>query len=226
VYGKLPTLFEVDTLHSEIFPAGQPFKCLYAIHALREYILEQSRKVGCSCITWPEITTHRSQGTANDAALTRAISLIVSAISDQDVLLQCATDDLRDYLALQMITCLVDFLRGIHVTPINRALLTLKEPLLPMSIAPFLNETLLQRLLQLLYDAKTTQTARNSAHLTCRSFEAMLEASSHNPEFWRAFSAHMCNTPLLRQLVFEDSRTAVRKSIIKQIGAKCAFSPR
>lgn len=44
--------------------------------------------------------------------MTRAISLVVATISDQDVLLDCPTNDLRDYLALQIISCLVDFLRG------------------------------------------------------------------------------------------------------------------
>lgn len=193
VYGKLTAQFEADTTHSEIFPAGQPFKCLYAIHALREYIKEQSRK-----------------GTTNEAAMTRAISLVVATISDQDVLLDCPTNDLRDYLALQIISCLVDFLR---------------EPLLPISVAPHLDETLLQRLLFLLYDAKSIESTQNSAQLTCASFEAILEASTHGPEFWRAFSAHLSSTPLLRELLFEDRRPAVRKSIVKQVMAKCTYSP-
>jgi hypothetical protein len=74
--------------------------------------MEQSRKVSFLRHHHTLVSTHRLQGTTNDSALTKAIALIVAAISDQEVLLHCATDDLRDYLALQMINCLVDFLRG------------------------------------------------------------------------------------------------------------------
>ena len=38
--------FDADTSHSEIFPLAQPFKSLYAIHALKEYIVGQTQKVG------------------------------------------------------------------------------------------------------------------------------------------------------------------------------------
>jgi ubiquitin carboxyl-terminal hydrolase 34 len=49
----------------------------------------------------------------NETALTRAVSLIVAALSDRDVLDHCASDDLRDCLALHLIDCLVHFLKGI-----------------------------------------------------------------------------------------------------------------
>jgi ubiquitin carboxyl-terminal hydrolase 34 len=68
--------------------------------------------------------------------------------------------------------------------------------------------------------------AQNSAHLTWRSFEAIVEASTHSPDFWDVTSAHLSATPLLRELVFEDPRPMVRKSIVKQIVAKCTYSPR
>jgi ubiquitin carboxyl-terminal hydrolase 34 len=45
VYERLLRDFDTDTLHSEIFPLGQPFKSLYAIHALKEYIVGQTQKV-------------------------------------------------------------------------------------------------------------------------------------------------------------------------------------
>ena len=47
VYDRLLRDFDSDTVsHSEIFPLGQPFKSQYAIHALQEYIISQSQKVG------------------------------------------------------------------------------------------------------------------------------------------------------------------------------------
>lgn len=36
--------FESDTAHTDIFPIGKPFKSLYAVHSLRQYIV-QSPKV-------------------------------------------------------------------------------------------------------------------------------------------------------------------------------------
>lgn len=45
VHERLLRDFDTDTPHSEIFPLGQPFKSLYAIHALKEYIISQTQKV-------------------------------------------------------------------------------------------------------------------------------------------------------------------------------------
>ena len=60
----------------------------------------------------PVRSADTEQGSVNEYALTRAISLIVSAISDRDVLSHCESDELRDCLALHLIDCLVIFLRG------------------------------------------------------------------------------------------------------------------
>ncbi|KAF4629829.1 hypothetical protein G7Y89_g8311 [Cudoniella acicularis] len=181
------------TSYSEIFPQGQPFKLLYVIHALREYITSQSQK-----------------GPVSGEALTRAISLVVAAISDKDVLGNCTSDDLRDCLALHLIDCLVQFL---------------KEPLLPTTIAPYLNEVLLERLLHLLYNARLVSSNQNSSQLTWRAFEAILEASLHNVEMWNSFATHLKNSTLLCDLLLEDPRPVIRKSVGKQVVNKCTFSP-
>jgi ubiquitin carboxyl-terminal hydrolase 34 len=45
-YEHLQQKFDSDAVsYVEIFPQRQPFKSLYAIHALREYIATQSQKV-------------------------------------------------------------------------------------------------------------------------------------------------------------------------------------
>ncbi|KAN0095287.1 ubiquitin C-terminal hydrolase-like protein [Hyaloscypha variabilis] len=193
VYERLMRDFDTDTSHSEIFPTGQPFKSLYAIHALKEYIVGQTQK-----------------GSVNETALTRAISLIIAALSDRDVLDHCASDDLRDCLALHLIDCFVHFM---------------KEPIPPASIAPYLNDILLQRLLQLLHDAKGIQSSQNSVHLTWRSFEAILEGCIHNPELWSHFASYLASNTLLRELLLDDPRPLIRKSVAKHIVSKCTFSP-
>lgn len=46
VYGKLLTALGDDSTSSvDIFPLGQPFKCLYAIYAIREHLASQLREV-------------------------------------------------------------------------------------------------------------------------------------------------------------------------------------
>ncbi|RDL38126.1 Cysteine proteinase [Venustampulla echinocandica] len=194
VYDRLLTDFDSEaTSYTEIFPQGQPFKSLYAIHTLREYIAGQSQKGG-----------------VKSSAMARAISLVVAAISDPDVLGSSGSEELRDCLALHLIDCLVQFL---------------KEPILPVSIAPYLNETLQERLLQLLYDTKSAATTPNSVHLTWSIFEALLEASLHNSDLWNSFVSHLKRKSLLRDLLLEDPRPVIRKSVVKQIVNKCTFTP-
>lgn len=45
VYDRLLRDFESDMPHSEIFPVGQPFKSLYAVHSLKQYIASKSQTV-------------------------------------------------------------------------------------------------------------------------------------------------------------------------------------
>jgi ubiquitin carboxyl-terminal hydrolase 34 len=95
VYSKLLTAFENDnTPCTEIFPLGQPFKCLYAIHALREHLAARSR-----------------EGLMDTATLSRSVGLIVSAITTREVLDSCVDDDLKSFLALHLTECLTKLLR-------------------------------------------------------------------------------------------------------------------
>jgi len=112
VYDRLLKEFSSDTPHSEIFPLGQPFKSLYAINSLREYLTSQSQKVSVANYFETRILFNFPKGSVNETALTRAISLIISAISDKDVLDHCTSDDLRDCLALHLIDCFVQLLKG------------------------------------------------------------------------------------------------------------------
>ncbi|KAK0118696.1 hypothetical protein ONS96_011784 [Cadophora gregata f. sp. sojae] len=192
VYDRMLESFESDATHSEIFPAGQPFKSLYAVHSLKQYIAQSAK------------------GTVSDVTLTRAISLIVAAVSDLNVLDQCGSDDLKDVLALHMIDCLLQFL---------------KEPVLPTSVAPYLDDSLLNRLLSFLYAAKEVQASQNSLHLTARSFEAILEASIHNLAFWDLFVSHLHSSTLLQDLVLKHPQQFIRKNATKQIVTKSSFIP-
>ncbi|CZT00238.1 related to DFFRY protein [Rhynchosporium graminicola] len=179
VYDRMLEDFASDVTYTEIFPAGKPFKSLYA-------------------------------GTNRDAALTRAISLIVAAISDPTIVDQCDSDDLKEGLALHMIDCLLQYL---------------KEPVLPISAAPYLDTALFKRLLSFLYAATPVRVSQSSQYLTARSFESMLEASIHNISFWEHFLAHMQGSTLLEDLVLKHPQQFIRKNATKQILTKSAGVP-
>ncbi len=110
--------FQSDSVsHREIFPLGQPFKSLYAIHALREYLSSRRRS-----------TTPIQRQVDQDAiqiaikeyskALTRGMSLTIAAISDYEVIRRCASQELQIFLSTTLVESLVQ---------------TLKDPLLPLS---------------------------------------------------------------------------------------------
>lgn len=71
-----------------------------------------------------------------------------------------------------------------------------------------------------------SETSQNSVHLTWRSFEAILDASSHSLELWNSFASHLESECLLRELLLDDSRPAIRKSVVKHVTQKCGSNPR
>ncbi|KAF8857285.1 ubiquitin C-terminal hydrolase-like protein [Acephala macrosclerotiorum] len=156
------------------------------------------------------VSTQSKQAALKETLLLRAIQLLVAAISDPDVLDQCGSDNLKDCLALHLLDCFIKLL---------------KESPLPSSLATLLNDTLLKRLLQLLYGAMKSETSQNSVHLTWRSFEAILDASSHSLELWNSFASHLESECLLRELLLDDTRPAIRKSVVKHVIQKCGSTP-
>lgn len=112
IYDRILRDFDSKKAYSEIFPRGQPFKSLYAVHALRQHINSQSNKVHTLQILLLVGDADMDKGAVDEAILTRAVSLIVSAISDPGVLRECANDELRDCLALHLIDCFVQLLKG------------------------------------------------------------------------------------------------------------------
>lgn len=191
VYEHLLNSFSSNTSYLEIFPIGQPFKSLYAIHSLREFI-------GLS---------FQKKGHADETNLSRAISLIVAAISDKTVLNGCANSELNNALTLQLLDCLI---------------LLLKEPIPPPSLSSLLNEKFLNHLLDILTYSRKTQDPKAN-HVTSMSFEAIIESSINNVHFWNSALLHFQNTPLLRELLLENPQVLIRKSTAKLIIDKCSL---
>lgn len=133
---------------------------------------------------------------------------------------------MRESLALHLIDSFIDFLKGIFCPRHLTHLLIVVEPVLPDSVAPYLTDALLSRLLSILYDAKPAVHSLHSNSLTWRCFEAILEASLNNVDLWALFKEHIKRNSLLGDLLIEEPRMSIRKSVAKQIITKCTVNQR
>ena len=199
--------FQTDSVsHRDIFPVGQPFKCLYAVHALRELLAARRRSAGpLQRSTDPE----RAQAATAEYAggLAKVLSLMVAALCDDEVINRCTSQELRIVLS----TSLVDSL--VHV---------LKDPLQPGPALGGSDVKLATRLLEILSattDAPPTETSTRLIHLT---FQALLECCLTSRAFWTAFQQQL-KPSLLGNLLLRDLRPAVRKLTAKLIGEKVSY---
>ena len=156
----------------------------------------------------------------------RALTLVVEAISDKDILNQCPTENLRDHLANQLIESLLDLIRGefFHIDLLYCVFSWCKAPSLPSSVTPHFDELLLERLFQLLRMAISAPATQETVLLTCRSFEAILEISMLSASFWSSVEKHMLNSTILRELILDDPVSSVRKTATKLIMDRCLFA--
>lgn len=53
------------------------------------------------------------QGSVDEAVFDRAMTLLVAAVSDPDVLDRCATEDVRHCLAMNLVSSFASLLKGI-----------------------------------------------------------------------------------------------------------------
>lgn len=95
-----------STSYLEVFPLGQPFRCLYAIHALGEYADSAQRQHD------PPHVDGAPPTVAYMGAMERAMTLVLAAISDPDVIDRCPAGHLKSQLSLQLMSSLVDHLLG------------------------------------------------------------------------------------------------------------------
>ena len=193
--------------HKEIFPLGQPFRSLYAIHALREYLSSRRR------LTTPlqRLANQDAAQTATNEyadALARALSLTIAAICDHEVIQRCASQDLQVFLS----TTLVDSL--VHV---------LKDPLHGGLDLSGIDAVLLKRLVQILTFALGVPPTETSTRLIQLTFQSILECCSASRSFWEAFREHESVSELLGNLLLQDWRSIVRKISAKLIGEKVSY---
>lgn len=100
------------TSYQDIFPLGQPFKCLYAIHALREYLSTRRLKTQVLQVSSQDTDTQQKTALEQHNALLKAMSLLVGAICDPEIVMQCPSEALQVSLSLQLVESFLQLLKG------------------------------------------------------------------------------------------------------------------
>ncbi|KAI1103786.1 hypothetical protein F4804DRAFT_309190 [Jackrogersella minutella] len=199
----LTTFENPATSYRDVFPFGQPFKSLYALHALREYL--NTRQIKSNVMS-----SQDGEGQVNTAidkqdALARAISLIVAAICDAEVVERSSSEALQLKLSLELVDNFVQLLK--EITDIE-------------AIVQLLNPELQGRLSTILADAAAAQTTQISVELINRSFEALLEPCAKDNAFWKGFQDETGVQKVVQLLLLDDPRPIVRKNVARLITSK------
>ncbi|KAK3380099.1 hypothetical protein B0T24DRAFT_519847 [Lasiosphaeria ovina] len=195
-----------STSYQEFFPLGQAFKSLYAVHALREYLGTQRRRFSPGNFEeqeeyadgWPQ---------SYSASLIRAMSLLVPALSDPEVIAQCPSQELQMDVSSALVECFVALL---------------KDPYLPTSAARFLDAPLLDRLLTILLTALSASSSDSATKHATLCLRSILESCCISSSFMSAFCAHSKVPGLFEDLLLHDQRAALRQNtallIVEKVG--------
>ncbi|KAI4860782.1 hypothetical protein F4820DRAFT_95596 [Hypoxylon rubiginosum] len=197
------TAFEnPETSYRDIFPYGQPFKSLYALHALREYL--NTRRLRSNVMQISSQDSEVQVKTTNDQqdALTRAVSLIVGAICDPEVVERGSSEALALNLSLELVDNFIQLVKETgHVE----------------AVVQLLNVDLQKRLSAILESAAAAQTNQVSIEVINRCFESLLECCAKSDIFWDGFRDQTGVQRVVQRLLLDDPRQIVRQSIAKII---------
>ncbi|KAI0969306.1 hypothetical protein F4678DRAFT_439977 [Xylaria arbuscula] len=191
----------------DVFPLGQPFKSLYTIHALREYLHTRRLKSTMLHASSHEATVQQQSTNDQQDAIAKAISLIVAAICDPPIIDQCTNEDMRLQLGLELIDTFGQLL---------------KETIKPYLLGQLLTSGLHERLMSILKSVAKSDSAI-SVDLIHRSFEALLESCAKNEEVWTMFRDQAVTGEIVQTFLLADERPFVRKSISKLISTRSLY---
>jgi ubiquitin carboxyl-terminal hydrolase 34 len=100
------------TSHQDVFPLGEPFKCLYTIHALREYLSTRRLKTQVMQVNTQDPENQQKTALDQQEAHTKVLSLLVPAICDAEIVSQCPNEHLQVLLSFHLIDSFVQLLKG------------------------------------------------------------------------------------------------------------------
>ncbi|KAK4157923.1 hypothetical protein C8A00DRAFT_29151 [Chaetomidium leptoderma] len=186
-----PSLSYIDT-----FPLGQPFKSLYAVHSLQEYLGSWGPRFAASTVDEQPCETdgYRSP---RAASLIRVMSLVVLAISDPQVVARCPNQALQIELGSALVELFVSLLR---------------DPELPASAAQSLDGPLLDRLLDILSVAASANSSKGATKHVSLCLQSILESCCMRDMFMSGFSAHPRVSLMFGDLLLKDPRATVRQT--------------
>jgi ubiquitin carboxyl-terminal hydrolase 34 len=189
----LEAISDPSVSYLDIFPIGQPFKSLYAVDALQEYL--GSSRPRSAVVGEPSRTD--DDRSPRLASLARAMSLVVPAISDPQLVAQCPNQELQIELGSALIALFVSLLR---------------DPDLPASATQFLDPPLLGRLLAILSVATPSDPQKGAIKHISLCLQSILESCCVSDGFLSAFVAHPDVPHILEDLLLSDLRATVRRT--------------
>ncbi|KAL2259798.1 hypothetical protein VTK26DRAFT_6391 [Humicola hyalothermophila] len=196
-----------DPSHSyqAMFPLGQPFKSLYAVHVLREY-LDSPRPQPIAGHVDTMDGDADGCPTPNADCLTRTMSLVVPAISDPEIVDRCPSRELQIELGSELVDLFVSLLR---------------DPELPPSAVDFLNSRLLDRLLAILSMALSAESSERAIKSVPLCLQSILESCWMSDKCMLAFCSHAEVPRLLEDLLLNEPRATLRQSTALLLRKAC-----
>lgn len=187
VEDQILRLMESPTVaYHDIFPPGQAFRALYGIFALEKYVSKVHAQAN---------RPTPDDQTAGQRGLHQALSLVVPALSDKDLVGHCPQPDLQVKLGSRLVQVLLNVVR---------------DPLLPSSACGLLDGSLLNSLLRMILEANAAlgQDLHRRDELTDQMlicFRVIVQCCTRSPMFWAAFRTHTGTPALIASLLLNDS---------------------
>lgn len=233
--------------YKEIFPVGQPYQALYTVYGLREFLQMRRQAAKSSKIAaanasgegqkdavseavperddrgpeqaaGPSTETGKEKGENREGAEARAKAekamqayrqalstakmLSIAAICDPDVTQCSAAMDLQISLSSMLIDILVFILNGRFEDGSSHG---------------DLDETLLNRLMAILFMAVDAPCTEFSIRLVHLSTQAVMEFCAASRDFWEAFKKHESAGHIMERLILEDPQPKIRQFAARRV---------
>ncbi|KAH8204574.1 hypothetical protein TruAng_001203 [Truncatella angustata] len=206
--GSILKAFESPaTSYLDVFPLGEPFKCLYTIHALRESLNTRRLKAQAMQVSRPSTDDCHKATPDQEEALMKAMVLVTAAIEDPEVIARCPSESLQMELSFHLLETFVQLLTDSENT----------------QVSSLLTRELQERMVTLLSEAIAAQDSSYAVDVANRALEALLECCSKTNEFWGNFQQQTALGKIIRDLLF-DNRPFMRKNTAKLIKDKCTYN--
>ncbi|KAK5664214.1 hypothetical protein OQA88_430 [Cercophora sp. LCS_1] len=200
-----------STTYPNLFPPGQPFKSLYAIHVMREVLATQRQSQSIDQLE-EYLNSDKTVPCAYSESLNRAMALVVPAVLDKRVIGLNSDKKWEMELGSSLVECFVSLLKDLY---------------LPASAAQLLDGSLLDRLLTILTAGISVDTSQSEDRYIPLFLESILESCSRSVPFMNAFCTHAEIPRLLENMLLYDKRELVRgktaRLVLDKIGENTIY---